>query len=47
MHWIFPSIGGAFYAFGMGSIGEIAFTVLVDSYRDVSLDSEIHGARCC
>ncbi|KAL5386786.1 hypothetical protein PMIN02_008377 [Paraphaeosphaeria minitans] len=41
MHWIFPSIGGACYAFGMGSIGEIAFTVLVDSYRDLVAESFI------
>ncbi|OAG11203.1 major facilitator superfamily transporter [Paraphaeosphaeria sporulosa] len=41
MHWIFPSIGGAFYAFGMGSIGEIAFTVLLDSYRDLVAESFI------
>ncbi|KAJ4348594.1 uncharacterized protein N0V89_009972 [Didymosphaeria variabile] len=41
MHWILPSIGGAFFAFGMGSIGEIAFTLLVDSYRDIVAEAFI------
>lgn len=41
MHWIYPSIGGALYAFGMGSVGEVAFTLLVDSYRDVSVNVPI------
>lgn len=35
MHWIFPSIGGAFFAFGLGSIGDATLTLVIDSYRDV------------
>lgn len=35
MHWIYPSIGGAMFAFGLGSYGDIAFTFVIDSYRDV------------
>jgi MFS family permease len=36
MHWIYPSIGGAFFAFGLGATGDIAFTFVIDTYRDVS-----------
>lgn len=35
MHWIYPSIGGAFFAFGLGAMGEITFTLVIDSYREV------------
>ncbi|KAK8069997.1 major facilitator superfamily transporter [Apiospora phragmitis] len=35
MHWIYPSIGGAFFAFGLGSYGDIAFTLVIDTYRDL------------
>ncbi len=37
MHWIYPSIGGAFFGFGLGSIGDQSLTIIIDSYRDVSL----------
>lgn len=35
MHWIYPSVGGAFFAFGLGSIGDATLTLVIDSYRDV------------
>ncbi|KAJ4256864.1 hypothetical protein NW762_008960 [Fusarium torreyae] len=36
MHWIYPSIGGAFFAFGLGAMGDITFTFVIDTYRPVS-----------
>jgi hypothetical protein len=36
MHWIWPSIGGALFGFGLGSISDAALTLVIDSYRDVS-----------
>lgn len=44
MHWIYPSIGGAMFAFGLGSYGDIAFTFVIDTYRDVC-DSSL--GLCC
>lgn len=35
MHWIYPSIGGAFFAFGLGANGDITFTLVIDTYREV------------
>ena len=35
MHWIYISIGGAFFGFGLGSIADAALTLVIDSYRDV------------
>lgn len=35
MHWIYPSVGGAFFAFGLGANGDIVFTFVIDSYRDL------------
>jgi hypothetical protein len=35
MHWIYPSIGGAFFAFGLGANGDISFTLVIDTYREV------------
>jgi hypothetical protein len=35
MHWIWPSIGGALFGFGLGSISDAALTLVIDSYRDV------------
>lgn len=35
MHWIYPSIGGALFGFGLGSISDAALTLVIDSYRDV------------
>ncbi|KAK6200852.1 hypothetical protein LQW54_009435 [Pestalotiopsis sp. IQ-011] len=38
MHWIYPSIGGALFAFGFGSTGTVAFTLLIDSYRELTAE---------
>lgn len=35
MHWIYPSIGGVFFGFGLGSISDAALTLVIDSYREV------------
>ena len=37
MHWIYPSIGGALFGFGLGSISDAALTLVIDSYRDVRI----------
>ncbi|KAG7122360.1 putative MFS-type transporter like protein [Verticillium longisporum] len=39
MHWVYPSIGGAFFAFGLGSNGGIAFTLVIDAYRELTAES--------
>ncbi|KAM0276604.1 hypothetical protein ACHAQH_006561 [Verticillium albo-atrum] len=39
MHWIYPSIGGAFFAFGLGSNGGIAFTLIIDTYRELTAEA--------
>ncbi|CCF35681.1 hypothetical protein CH063_07412 [Colletotrichum higginsianum] len=38
MHWIYPSIGSAMYAFSMGAIMDISFTVVIDTYTDITAD---------
>ena len=38
MHWIFPSIGGALFGFGLGSFGDTTLTFVIDSYKDVSFN---------
>ena len=49
MHWIYPSVGSAFFAFGLGAIGDISFTLIIDTYRPVSFlappDAEVVVAR--
>lgn len=35
MHWIYPSIGGALYGFGMTALGDISFTLVIDTYYEV------------
>jgi hypothetical protein len=35
MHWIWPSIGGALFGFGLGSIGDAVLTLVIDSYVEV------------
>ncbi|PKX89624.1 putative MFS transporter [Aspergillus novofumigatus IBT 16806] len=37
LHWIWPSIAGALFGFGLGSISDAALTLVIDSYRDVSV----------
>ncbi|KAJ0415427.1 MFS general substrate transporter [Aspergillus carlsbadensis] len=39
MHWIWPSIGGALFGFGLGSISDVALTFVIDSYRDITGDA--------
>ncbi|KAM0330846.1 hypothetical protein ACHAQA_003801 [Verticillium albo-atrum] len=39
MHWIYPSIGGAFFAFGLGSNGGITFTLVIDTYRELTAEA--------
>lgn len=36
MHWIYPSIGGALFGFGLGAFGDTCLTYVIDSYRDVT-----------
>lgn len=47
MHWIYPSLGGAFFAAGLGATGDIAFTFVIDAYRDVSLSRTCHAHESC
>ncbi|KAK9636740.1 hypothetical protein HCH54_010026 [Aspergillus fumigatus] len=35
LHWIWPSIAGGLFGFGLGSIGDAALALVIDSYRDV------------
>jgi MFS family permease len=35
MHWVFPAVAGGLFAFGLGSIGDASFTLVIDSYREV------------
>ncbi|TDZ49798.1 putative MFS-type transporter [Colletotrichum trifolii] len=39
MHWIYPSLGGAFFAFGLGANGDITFTLLIDTYRELTAEA--------
>lgn len=39
MHWIYPSVGGALFGFGLGSIGDAVLTLVIDSYPEVNLFS--------
>ncbi|KAH7401389.1 major facilitator superfamily domain-containing protein [Pyrenochaeta sp. MPI-SDFR-AT-0127] len=39
MHWIFPSIGGALFGFGLGAIGDAALTLVIDSYRPLTAEA--------
>ncbi|QPC73328.1 hypothetical protein HYE68_004080 [Fusarium pseudograminearum] len=41
MHWIYPSIGGAFFAFGLGANGDITFTLVIDTYRELTAEAFI------
>ncbi|KAE8441455.1 hypothetical protein EG329_004948 [Mollisiaceae sp. DMI_Dod_QoI] len=36
LNWIFPAIGGVLFGFGLGSIGDTALTLVIDSYRDLT-----------
>ncbi|KAB8230402.1 putative MFS transporter [Aspergillus alliaceus] len=39
MHWILPSIGGALFGFGLGSISGACLTLVTDSYMDITGDA--------
>ncbi|KAL4972623.1 major facilitator superfamily domain-containing protein [Aspergillus desertorum] len=39
MHWIWPSIAGALFGFGLGSISDAALTLVIHSYRDITGDA--------
>lgn len=39
MHWIWPSIGGALFGFGLGAIGDAALTLIIDAYRGITADA--------
>ncbi|KAJ4004801.1 hypothetical protein NW752_009533 [Fusarium irregulare] len=41
MHWIYPSIGGAFFAFGLGANGDMTFTLVIDTYRELTAEAFI------
>lgn len=38
MHWVYPSIGGALFAFGMSSMMDVSFTIVIDTYKAVSTE---------
>ncbi|OGM45336.1 putative MFS transporter [Aspergillus bombycis] len=39
MHWILPSIGGALFGFGLGSISDACLTLVIDSYMEITGDA--------
>ncbi|KAE8382452.1 major facilitator superfamily domain-containing protein [Aspergillus bertholletiae] len=39
MHWILPSIGGALFGFGLGSICDACLTLVIDSYMEITGDA--------
>lgn len=41
MHWIYPSLGGALFGFGLGANGDIAFTLIIDTYRGLVAEAFI------
>lgn len=45
MHYIYPSIGGALFGFGLGSISDAALTLVIDSHRGVTGDA-FTGIAC-
>lgn len=36
MHWVYPSIAGVMFGFGLGSVSDAVLTLVIDIYRDVS-----------
>ncbi|CAG8039809.1 unnamed protein product [Penicillium olsonii] len=36
LHWIWPTIAGAFFGFGLGSISDAVLVLVMDSYRDIT-----------
>ncbi|KAK1147555.1 hypothetical protein N8T08_000897 [Aspergillus melleus] len=39
MHWILPSVGGALFGFGLGSISDACLTLVIDSYMEITGDA--------
>ncbi|KAH9228316.1 hypothetical protein K456DRAFT_1753753 [Colletotrichum gloeosporioides 23] len=39
MHWVYPSIGGALFAFGMSSMMDVSFTIVIDTYKSSTAES--------
>lgn len=39
MHWIWPSVAGAFFGFGLGAIGDASLTLVIDAYREITGDA--------
>lgn len=37
MHYVYPSIGGAMFSFGVGSVCDISLTMVLDALPHVSL----------
>ncbi|KAI8269929.1 hypothetical protein K4K58_012832 [Colletotrichum sp. SAR11_239] len=35
MHWVYPSTGGALFAFGMSSMMDVSFTIVIDTYKAI------------
>ncbi|CAK7208063.1 hypothetical protein SEUCBS139899_010897 [Sporothrix eucalyptigena] len=38
-HWIYPAIGSSISAFGLGAIGDVTFSVVIDAYRPVTAEA--------
>ncbi|KAF9890351.1 hypothetical protein FE257_006017 [Aspergillus nanangensis] len=36
LHWIYPSVGGGIFGFGVGTICDITLALVIDSYREVT-----------
>lgn len=36
MHWIWPTVGGAFFGFGLGAVADSALTLVIDAYREIT-----------
>ncbi|KAH0436662.1 major facilitator superfamily transporter [Colletotrichum camelliae] len=39
MHWVYPSIGGALFAFGLSSMMDVSFTIVIDTYKAATAES--------
>ncbi|KAJ3531288.1 hypothetical protein NM208_g8946 [Fusarium decemcellulare] len=39
LHWIYPSIGGALFSFGMGSMMDVSCTIVIDTYQSVTAEA--------
>ncbi|RSL66446.1 hypothetical protein CEP53_003343 [Fusarium sp. AF-6] len=39
LHWIYPSIGGALFAFGVGSIMDVSCTIVMDTYQSMTAEA--------